>query len=135
MPMESNFWRLLRQNIKGHLVRIENAVAAGCPDVNACHEGVEVWCELKAGSRQSDIYLRTSQLAWAIRRVSNGGKVRVIYKVGNMIGVVDGQKLIDNKENFRSTTNQTVYLRVQDIDHETFKKPYNWDRINELIYK
>jgi hypothetical protein len=135
MPMESNFWRLLRQNIEGHLVRIENAISAGCPDVNACFKGSEVWCELKAGSRQSDIYLRVSQLSWMIRRVSNGGKVKVVYKVKDLIGIVDGKELVKHKDNFRSTVNQTVYLRVQDIEHETFKKPYDWARINELIYK
>ena len=135
MAAESSFWRLLRTNLEGHIVRIENAISAGSPDVNACHNGVEVWLELKAAPRFTDIYFRVSQLAWTIRRVSKGGNVKLVYKVRNTIGILDGNLLVEHKESLRPTTNQTVYVPLYKIEHEKFEKPYDWKRINEIIYQ
>ena len=44
---EALLWQLIKRNITGHLIRIENTSGSGTPDVNACDEGNEVWIELK----------------------------------------------------------------------------------------
>ena len=44
---EAALWRRVRKGLPGHLVRVENAVEAGTPDVNYCIDGAEGWIELK----------------------------------------------------------------------------------------
>lgn len=60
-------------------VRIENSIGGGMPDINACHDGREVWIESKiyVGGR---VLLRKEQYAWGIRRSMHAGRVYVIAK-------------------------------------------------------
>lgn len=41
------FTRLKRAYPKAHWIRLEGYASTGCPDVNGCFNGVEVWIELK----------------------------------------------------------------------------------------
>jgi penicillin-binding protein-related factor A (putative recombinase) len=46
---EKSLWQTIRREMghMGHLVRVENTVERGTPDVNGCIMGIEFWLELK----------------------------------------------------------------------------------------
>ncbi len=48
MTETTQVWRIFREYLGpfGHLVRIENSVEKGTPDVNYCLRGGEGWVEL-----------------------------------------------------------------------------------------
>ncbi len=60
-----------------HYVRVETSTESGCPDVNICHRGVELWLELKYVEKGYPI-LRKEQYAWGIRRARAGGDVKIL---------------------------------------------------------
>jgi len=82
-----------------HFERVENAVAVGTPDVDYCVAGVHGKMELKYAPRHPvrsstpvlgrGNGLRRSQIIWAARRLSAGGRVFVA------IGDPEGTWLID----------------------------------------
>jgi len=133
MATEAQLWALLRTNLQGHFVRIENAISVGVPDVNACHDGVEVWIELKTGSGNY-ISLRSSQLAWFIRRISVGGNLKVVYRVKDTIGVIKGQDLLAAKDTFKAVINSQIRVDVREVTKTLFHKPFDWQKINETIF-
>ena len=56
MTRESNFWSALKDvfEIKypdADIMRVENSVCPGTPDVNMCYMGQEAWIELKVAKR------------------------------------------------------------------------------------
>jgi len=67
---ESGFWSELREGLSSEVAstRVENTVAQGMPDVNACRRGTEVWIELKM-MKSGRLKLRHSQINWMMRRV------------------------------------------------------------------
>jgi hypothetical protein len=106
---ESSFWTgRLRDHLAGacqvlgwryHLERVENAVAAGTPDVDWCINGVEGTMELKYSPRHPvrpatpvlgrDNGMRRSQVVWAVRRLRAGGRVFVAIGTPQATWVVD----------------------------------------------
>lgn len=55
--------------------RIENSgVGRGCPDLNGCYRGVEVWIENKRTEGWA-VDVEPWQIAWAERRTRAGGRV------------------------------------------------------------
>jgi len=93
---EAKFWStrvrpLLERafhNLQHHIERVENAVAAGTPDVDYCVNGHAGKLELKYASRHPvnlrttavlgrDCGLRKSQVVWIHRRLRAGGTVFV----------------------------------------------------------
>jgi hypothetical protein len=84
---EDKFWHWLRENIPGHVQRVENGIDRGTPDVNACHEGKHVWIELKVADTDMSVAVRKEQRVWAYRRTKAGGKVILLALYpGGMIG-------------------------------------------------
>ena len=71
---ESDFWLQVKANVPGHLIRIENLAGVGTPDVNACHNGIECWLELKV-AKGHQIYFRAAQVVFMTRRVAEKGRV------------------------------------------------------------
>ncbi len=113
MTPEQKFWQLLKPHVPGHVVRIENSLGSGIPDVNYCYMGRECWIELKAGSK-----LRTSQRIWRETRVRNGGKVFLIERIGSVIVLTEFVNLVGN----------TVY-GIETV----VPKPFDWSRIENLL--
>lgn len=70
MTLESNAWAAVRRALApyGRLVRVENRVEAGTPDVAYCLLGVSGWLELKSGAG-----LEAEQLLWAEEWSRAGG--------------------------------------------------------------
>ena len=63
----------MKTNLPGHVTRIENTAGIGTPDVNICHNGVEVWRELKV-AKGHYIFLRTWKVSFCVRRVAEKGR-------------------------------------------------------------
>lgn len=60
-----------------HVVAIENNIGRGMPDLNICHDGKEVWVELKVFSI-GRVLIRPEQYAWGMKRsVEHGGTVYI----------------------------------------------------------
>lgn len=55
MSTEAPFWsNVVKPGLErkgAHLIRVENSVLPGTPDVNGCYKGFEFWIELKTISR------------------------------------------------------------------------------------
>lgn len=96
MKCESMAWDDMRQACRRmdkdyHATRIENALGAGTPDVNACLAGVEHWAELKGMLRwpvvpedrviKLDHDLLESQRLWLKARWSAGGNCWVVLGI------------------------------------------------------
>ena len=62
-----------------HLVRVENLIEQGTPDLNCCYEGVEFWLELKADDGRIP-RLSKYQIAWHYRRHKAGGKSWILQR-------------------------------------------------------
>jgi len=86
MAHESALWKLVKRKIEApgrHLVRVENPIGAGTPDVNYCIHGVEGWIELKEVNcfpkRASTVvkigHYTPQQRLWIRRRGMSGGMV------------------------------------------------------------
>lgn len=97
MARESALWdRLKSATVKlraeGHridLQRLENAIAAGHPDVEGCIDGDQIWIELKSEERPKRPAtpirpkLRDSQSIWHRQRCAAGCRINwVLLQVG-----------------------------------------------------
>lgn len=86
MKTETKFWQGLKTRLLPHLPspthvqRLEPGSAApGCPDVNICAAGREVWIENKVVSRGRKVStLTAAQVAWLTRRAHCGGRVWIV---------------------------------------------------------
>ena len=99
---ESGFWRKIRNGIKDppntHLVRIENAIYSGTPDVSYCIYGVEGFFELKYIEdwpvRDATIvripHFRQEQRIWLHDRHVSGGRCYVCLGVAKSTFIIDG---------------------------------------------
>lgn len=79
--IDGGLWGLIRDNLRGpHHQRIESALTAlGIPDVNSCHDGVEIWIELKATSAWA-VSFRPFQTGWLSRRARAGGRTFLMVR-------------------------------------------------------
>jgi hypothetical protein len=67
--------QLLSANIRGHWQSVETgSTGKGVPDANYCIDGVEGWVECK-WTRAWAVGVEPEQVAWAERRMRNGGRV------------------------------------------------------------
>lgn len=101
---EHNFWGRVRDGLKGavpgiDLMRVENMVQAGTPDVNFCIEMTEGWIELKhtaaPPARASTAVfknggLRDEQIVWIHTRVRRGGRVFILAQIGEGVVLLHG---------------------------------------------
>ena len=88
-------------DLKIDLMRVENLVMAGPPDVNGCYKGVEFWLELKhkdaVPARDSTpifregVGLRPEQVVWLHRRARHGGRCWILGRAGESIWLVHGR--------------------------------------------
>jgi hypothetical protein len=65
---ESKLYNLIKTNLKNvHFMRIESYTEQGIPDVNACHNGKELWLELKCNTAKN-LGLSKYQIVWIANR-------------------------------------------------------------------
>lgn len=77
MRPEAKFWDYLRDKLPGHVSRIENSIGNGMPDFNLCHDGIEIWVELKVSDELAPV-VRKEQRVWGFNRSRSGGKCFVV---------------------------------------------------------
>ena len=82
---ETQLWGALKSALPTfHWQRIETITGSGVPDVNGCHNGVEVWLELKIIRGIGKPYFQSSQgltpvqCAWLENRWRAGGRAFVL---------------------------------------------------------
>lgn len=99
---EQALWRTVCRKLGGygHIVRVENKVEAGTPDVSYCFTGFgEGWIELKHAAswpRRSNVPLRlphftSEQRAWLLQRWTAGGNAWLLLQVGTWYLLFDGK--------------------------------------------
>ena len=89
---EAALWELVRSRIApyGHIVRHENRVGDGTPDVSYTIQGVGGWIELKlldTPPKRSETpihipHLTKDQVLWAKKEAEAGGRMWMLLKVG-----------------------------------------------------
>lgn len=92
MAREVRLWEWLREGLRAepllHMVRVENRVSEGDPDVQGCWRGRYFELELKGCSRPRslstvlDFEVRKAQILWHRRRWRAGGNVWIYVRVG-----------------------------------------------------
>lgn len=103
MASEDALWRCLHRKLSGpgrHLVRIENEVGCGDPDVNYCLHGSEGWIELKHlrrwPVRASTVvrlpHFTQQQRGWLRARSEAGGRVFLLLQVEREYLLFDGRR-------------------------------------------
>jgi hypothetical protein len=130
MTLEKSLWSRLRACMAwGHILRIENSVQEGTPDVNGCCNGIEFWVELKVAKmpKRSSSPVRVDhftneQRRWLFDRVSNGGRAYLLLQVdheyllfrGDVAALRVGGSTMEElqKEAMVSTTNLTHAARA-----------------------
>lgn len=90
MTEQQLFQRAKKALQPGHIIRVENPLDPGMPDVNYCIEGVEGWLELKMAiscpktKELRDCTLRVSirpvQPIWWQERLKVGGRVHILVE-------------------------------------------------------
>ena len=90
MTLEQRLWRRVRRVLNNpgpyrcHLVRVENALDSGTPDVSWAISYSEGWLELKVArypirsNGSVNIQMSPAQLAWWRKRAACGGQVHVM---------------------------------------------------------
>lgn len=91
MAFESSLWQWFRKGLRGqpnlHMVRVENSVGAGYPDVDGCYEGKAFKIELKRVSKLTrdgriQVKFRPMQQPWLKKRWSSGGLSWLLIALG-----------------------------------------------------
>jgi hypothetical protein len=92
MAHESSLWKMMKKSLAGpgrDLVRVENPIAPGTPDVNYSINGTDGWVELKEidrwpkrpGTPVRIPHYTPQQRLWIRRRVLAGGRAFVLLRV------------------------------------------------------
>ncbi|HYD35940.1 MAG TPA: hypothetical protein VD999_07820 [Vitreimonas sp.] len=98
MKEKTHVYEPLRKNLPHiHWQRIENVAGTGVADINGCFRGIEFWIESKI-SKGSHIEIRPDQIAWLTKRYEKGGRVFVVYRQEDTIGVL----IPDGRGSFRN---------------------------------
>ena len=133
--LETGLWQLVKRNLPGHVIRVENTSGSGTPDVNACYAGKETWLELKM-AKGNWVHFRTSQVAWFTKRVPRQGRCGVLIRKNDDLYLVRGAELtnaimshaVPNKD-------KSCKIPIADLPARKFSKPWKWDDISEKVYE
>lgn len=119
-----------------HIMRIENAVYSGTPDVNICVDGKETWLELKHieewPARDTTLvrvpHFTRQQRCWLHDRCMAGGKAYVWLSVGHKdYLLIDG---LDASMHLGKVTKEELILKAE-LHYED--KKINWDQFIKHI--
>lgn len=92
MSSEKNLWRWLSKaritlRDKLHIIRVENHIISGVPDVEGCYDGEQFWIELKSIKKPIrektllNVKFRPAQIPWLLRREKANGKAGVLFSI------------------------------------------------------
>ena len=135
MSTEAALWQLVKKNISGHLVRVENTAGSGTPDVHACHRSRETWIELKL-AKGNWLHFRASQLAFFAKRVINQhGRVKILWRKQDEICITSALNIMLVLDDSVPNKDGSVKIPIEKITHEKFFKPWLWQKITEKVYE
>tara|TARA_R100000234_G_scaffold46829_1_gene27997 strand:- start:17908 stop:18315 length:408 start_codon:yes stop_codon:yes gene_type:complete len=129
---EKDLWALFKKNIPGHLVRIENIVTKGVPDVHCSRNGKTLWCELKI-TNGSRVYFQPSQIAFFTEAKKHGSIVKVFVRHNNLLYLID-TKILLNMEHQVNNSDKITYDISQLSRAHIWGKPYDWREIYRKLY-
>ena len=129
---EAQLHSLLKKNIEGHWCRVENTIGAGMPDVNVVHNGIEIWIELKI-IKGNYLLFEWSQINWFNCRQLNG--MENIYVVARNADKIMIIKAADIKKEMVKKKASKAGVRIDDdLIHQNFYKPWDWDEIATSLF-
>lgn len=121
---ENVFWDSIKKALPYvHWQRIESSTGQGIPDVNGCIGGDSFWLELKVVSGIK-VHLRSSQVAWLMRRSDVGGSAWILIKKKDIIYLYHAYQA-------KELMKQGLKLSA----HATFKKPHDFEELLRIIRK
>lgn len=129
---ETELWSLLRQKIPGHLVRIENLVTKGVPDVHCCYQGKHTWLELKIASGNY-VYFQSSQIAFMADVIKHKENMKVLMRKKELIYVINPNVIINSCKTEQK--NDKVQIEIKNLSSASiWGQPWRWDEIVKEIY-
>lgn len=137
MKPETRFWnRVCKLFPEGHLIRVENPIEPGTPDVNFVHQGREVWFELKYRTDLPKLlttpvftgYLKPDQIIWLATRASHGGECYILAGAAHHVFCIPGK----HAQKFNHYTLDQLKKLTLPFP-ELFQLPYNANKAIEPI--
>lgn len=132
--LEKILWSLLKKHLpdKCDFQRIETgSTGLGIPDLNVCHEGQDVWIELKI-VKGRQVHLSPQQVAWHFRRWRAGGRTFILAR--------------DKADGVRKGKYDRIFIWPGNLGHDVlekgvaaeggwvFESPFDWAAVNGVIF-
>jgi hypothetical protein len=136
--LETYFWQQVKgglESLDTHLSRVENTAGTGISDVTACHQGIEVWLELKI-VHSKRLYFKNSQRIWIAKRTAVGGNVKVVARKDSELFVWDARPVVLDCPHTPSTDNKAFSIKEDDMPAPLYhcRQPFNWREIKATIF-
>ena len=130
---EKDLWQMVRKNIPGHLIRIENLVTRGVPDVHACHKGKHEWFELKIGSGNT-VYFQNSQIAFFHVAKKHKEPVKIFMRKNELLYLIDSTIFINSV--YKPIKGDRVAFNINELSKAfIWGQPWKWKDIAQRIYE
>ena len=130
---EKELWLLIKRNVPGHLIRIENLVGAGVPDLHLTHRSKTVWVELKIG-KGNNVQFQNSQIAFFNEAKKHGGNIKIIMRKNDLLYLIDSEIIINSV--YKSIKGDRVSININELSKAwIWGMPWNWKDIVQRIYE
>ena len=124
---------MVRKNIPGHLIRIENLVTRGVPDVHACHNGKHVWLELKIGSGNT-VYFQNSQIAFFHEAKKHKEPVKILMRKNELLYLINSE--IFTNSVYKPIKGDRVAFNINELSKAfIWGQPWKLKDIAQRIYE
>ena len=130
---EAELWKLLKKNVPGHMVRIENLVGRGVPDVHACHRGKTLWLELKIG-KGNNVQFQNTQIAFFNEAKKHGANCKVLMRKNDLLYLINSDVIINSV--YKSIKGDRVSININELSKAwIWGMPWKWNEIIQRIYE
>jgi len=130
---EKDLWRLIKQKIPGHLIRIENIVGRGIPDLHACHNGKNLWLELKMGKGNS-VQFQNSQIAFFHEAKKHNETCKVFMRKNELLYLINSEIFINSV--YKIVKGDRVSFNIDGLSQASiWGQPWKWNEIAQKIYE
>ena len=136
MSTDGGLYQLMKKKIRADWVRTESTMGEGVPDANVCLEGCDTWIEFKQTTGWK-VGVRPSQVAWAKRRISHGGRVLFMVRQQNTV-IADSRDVLWVIKGEGAETLATDGLKYFPspmllLVNENGPRKWEWDLINAIL--
>ena len=130
---EKELWQLIKRNVPGHLIRIENLVGAGVPDLHLTHKGKTVWLELKIG-KGNNVQFQNTQIAFVNEAKKHGGNIKILMRKNDLLYLINSEVIINSV--YKSIKGDRVSININELSNAwIWGMPWNWKDIVQRIYE